>query len=129
MLTGWTDGGTLGQLRRGGELYGGQLWQLKGRIYDAAIQAIRGIAFLHGKDTVHTDVKPDNMLLCRDGTLKLQNVALLAGGGYTPAYAAPEQRHGKRAVPASDLYSWAVSVVELLRGDRPWREGDRYCFP
>ena len=44
-------------------------------------------------------------------------------GGYTPAYCSREQYFGKTLTRRTDIYSWAVSVLEMYLGQRPWRDG------
>ncbi len=44
-------------------------------------------------------------------------------GGYTPAYCSPEQFSGKDLTRRTDLYSWALSVLEMYLGGRPWKNG------
>ena len=81
--------------------------------------------------TVHRDVKPENIWLCEDGTVKLMDfgIARLMGPGRfattglqmgTAYYMAPEQLKGQESVEASaDQYSVAVVLYELLTGDLP----------
>jgi serine/threonine protein kinase len=44
-------------------------------------------------------------------------------GGYTPAYCSREQYFGKTLTRRTAIYSWAVSVLEMYLGQRPWRDG------
>ncbi|MDR1297800.1 MAG: protein kinase, partial [Deltaproteobacteria bacterium] len=45
------------------------------------------------------------------------------GGGYTPAYCSMEQMDGQKLTRRTDIYSWAVSVMEMFLGSRPWTNG------
>jgi WD40 repeat protein len=91
-----------------------------------AIQFAWGLHHAHEHGLVHTDIKPANVMLTGDGTVKvtdfgLANVAQLAGksGICTPEYASPEQLEGKTLSSASDVWSYACSVLEMFRGHYP----------
>jgi serine/threonine protein kinase len=97
-----------------------------------AAQACRGLAHAHAAGLVHRDVKPQNLLLHRDGTLKVADfgIARLAEGTAltqagtvlgTAAYLAPEQALGENATPAADVYSLAAVLYELLTGRPPYQ--------
>ena len=53
------------------------------------------------------------------------NATLVApgGGGMTPAYCSPEQAAHQKLTHRTDIYSWAVSVLEMYLGDKPWAHG------
>ena len=120
------EGGTLAQWCARDEL------QNAGRtaaIVELALQAARGLAAAHAEGLLHRDVKPGNMLIGRDGRLRIADFGLASDASDdessgdthavgTPAYMAPEQRAG-HATHASDQYAWAVSVHEILTGVRP----------
>ena len=98
-----------------------------------AHQAARGLAFAHEQGIVHRDVKPQNVLVDREGVAKVTDFgiarALDGEEGLTETgtvlgttdYIAPEQAVGGRADERSDQYSLGVLLYELLTGDVPYR--------
>src|SRR5439155_20923256 len=85
----------------------------------------------HAEDMVHRDVKPANLLLDTNGTLKVADfgIATLASEASltqtgqvvgTAAYLSPEQALGRPTTAASDRYALAVVAYELLTGRRPF---------
>jgi serine/threonine protein kinase len=95
----------------------------------------RSLAYAHAREVVHRDVKPTNILVTEDGTLKLSDFGiarLLEGDDAitltrtgtsvgTPAYMAPEQSMGKVSDQRADIYSLGIVFYELLTGQRPFK--------
>jgi len=130
------DGGSLADWIRGGRLYeGGERASLE-RILDIAIQSAWGLAHAHARGLVHQDVKPANILMTKEGAARVTDFGLAAAGssvayrGMTPAYCSPEQAAGGRLTPMTDLWSWAVSVLEMFTGEASWSSGQvaRYAL-
>ena len=144
----WMENGSLENRIQDGTLYKGSNAEVQERLLDIAIQYARGLYYAHESGLIHQDVKPDNVLLTNDWQAKAADFGLAkaraalnipadnttvsedAGathvapsGGYTPAYCSMEQMEGKPLTRRTDIYSWAVSVLEMYHGSRPWTNG------
>ncbi|MET9314783.1 protein kinase [Kribbella sp. NPDC003505] len=98
-------------------------------------QVARGLAAAHRHGIVHRDIKPDNLLIDVDGSVKIADfgIAHSPGGTITPAssglilgtslYLAPERALGQPATPATDVYALGCVLYQLLTG-RPPFEGE-----
>ena len=106
------------------------------------VEVARGLAAVHAAGVVHRDVKPDNIIVGRDGRARLGDFGLARSGGAapsspppelrlatgtpattlagTPAYLAPEVARGEPAGEASDQFSFGVTAYEVLAGARPF---------
>ena len=113
------------------------------RVLDISIQFAWGLQYAHEKGLIHQDVKPANVLMTPDGTAKVTDFGLakaratageaLAGdkqksilvstGGMTPAYCSPEQANKEPLSRKTDIWSWAVSVLEMFVGEVCWQSG------
>jgi tRNA A-37 threonylcarbamoyl transferase component Bud32 len=93
-------------------------------------QLLGALAYAHEKGVVHRDMKPSNVFVLRDGTIKVVDFGLarieasnLTETGTllgTPAYMSPEQFLGLPADARSDIFSVGVMLYQMLTGDRPF---------
>lgn len=101
------------------------------RAAEVVAQAADAIAAAHAIGIVHRDVKPANLLVTPDGTVKITDFGIARAGDSaaitqtgqiigTPHYISPEQAEGKPATPASDIYALGVVLYECLAGERPF---------
>lgn len=96
-------------------------------------QVLEGLDAMHARGLVHRDLKPGNLLVLEDGSVKILDFGLardlsssehLTGTGVflgTPLYLAPDQALAQRPDPRDDLYSLGVIAYELLVGSHPFR--------
>ena len=123
------EGETLSKLLSRGPLAPAEALPLLDQLLDA-------LGYAHGRGVVHRDVKPDNVFVTADGTLKLADFgiarvdtgatrATVAGSVLgTPGYMSPEQARGSEVDGRSDLFSVGVIAYEMLAGSNPFGSGD-----
>lgn len=98
-------------------------------------QILRALIHAHSKNIVHCDIKPQNIMLLPDGSLKLADFGIariidskhnresnMAVG--TVYYISPEQASGRKIGPGSDIYSLGVMMYEMATGRLPFSASD-----
>jgi len=94
-----------------------------------AIQAAEGIAEAHRKGIIHRDIKPQNIIISKDGKVKVADfgIAKAASGDSmnqdvigSAHYIAPEQAKTGEADARSDLYSLGITMYEMITGRLPY---------
>ncbi|MDX3064294.1 serine/threonine-protein kinase [Streptomyces clavifer] len=117
----------------------GDLLEDRGKVHPEQVariagQAAAGLAAAHRQGIVHRDIKPGNLMLDADGSVKIgdfgiaqfvddPSTALTTAGHIvgTSLYLAPERALGRTADSASDMYSLGCVVYQLLVGQPPFR--------
>ncbi len=136
------EGGSLHDWIRDRRLYEGGPNAALARILDVAIQFAWGLDYAHERGLVHQDVKPHNVMMTPDGSAKVTDFGLarsrattagvaavpggtllVSSGGMTPAYCSPEQAARQPLTRRTDVWSWAVSVLEMFTGEVTWASG------
>jgi eukaryotic-like serine/threonine-protein kinase len=95
-----------------------------------ASQVCAALAVAHGYDIIHRDIKPHNIVLAPDGTVKVMDFGIARAGNTTMTqtgsvlgtahYVSPEQAQGRPLGPGSDLYSLGIVLYELTTGQLPF---------
>jgi serine/threonine protein phosphatase PrpC len=99
-----------------------------------AIKLARAVAALHRADIIHRDIKPDNVILEREGSLKLIDLGVVRVPGLedfppenipgTPGYMAPEMFGGEPGNEATDIYALGVTMFRAFTGEFPYGNPD-----
>jgi predicted Ser/Thr protein kinase len=98
-------------------------------VVQIARQICRGLDYAHSNGIIHRDVKPANIMITANGTVKIMDFGIAKSGGQvtntgqvlgTPNYMAPEQVKGRPLDGRSDLFSLGVILYEMLTGEKPF---------
>ena len=104
-----------------------------------ADQVLAALSYAHKQNIIHRDIKPANMMLTPEGVVKLMDFGIarsstngsLTSTGTTLGslnYMPPEQVRGEAADARSDIYSFGVSLYEMLTGKLPFRGDSQYSL-
>ena len=104
---------------------------------NVALHTLRGLVAAHTKGIIHRDIKPGNILVTGDGTMKVSDFGLasmaflptVTAQGMvlgTPAYMSPEQIRHEEIDQRSDLFSLGATLLEVLTGNRLF-DGNSYA--
>lgn len=139
----YVEGGSLKDWIEEKKLYEGDLEKALERMLDIAIQFSWGLHYAHEEGLVHQDVKPANVMMTSDGTVKItdfglakaraaagesiagmsQKTVLVSSGDMTPAYCSPEQARGEKLSRRTDIWSWGLSILHMFTGGVTWMAG------
>lgn len=135
------EAGRKAEWMRGGKYFlvmefvdGGSLYHLKNEakkiplefVYYIALEILKGLSYAHKKGVLHRDLSPSNILISREGEVKISDfgIAQLSDPSQAtqgikgkPAYMSPEQKEGRGLSESSDLYSLALVLYELMTGE------------
>ena len=111
----------------------------EGEAVDLAIKVCDALEYLHANGIAHRDLKPQNIMICADGSMRLFDFGIarvetarrLTFVGLTPTlgtpdYISPEQVRGKRGDGRSDIYSLGAILYEMVTGAAPFQGESPY---
>ncbi|NBC18450.1 MAG: protein kinase, partial [Bacteroidetes bacterium] len=125
----YVDGDTLADVL---EAQGALPWKTALRIYNQLLEAFD---YAHARGIIHRDIKPRNIMLTADETVKVmdfglakfylkQDVTQTAGVSGTLCYMSPEQIRGAKLDQRSDLFSLGLTLYEMVSGQLPFDRHD-----
>ena len=105
---------------------------------DIIVQAARGLEYAWRNGMVHRDIKPDNLLMTKDGVVKIADLGLAREASHanaarlthagtvvgTPYYVSPEQVRDENVDTRADIYSLGVTFYQLVTGELPFKGCD-----
>ncbi|OJT10437.1 MAP kinase kinase skh1/pek1 [Trametes pubescens] len=126
VLIDYCEGGSLESVGKRMREIGGRVGEkVAGRLAEGILQ---GLAYLHSRKTIHRDIKPPNILLTREGVVKLCDFGVSGelinsvAGTFTGTslYMAPERLSGVEYTIRSDVWSTGISLLELVTNRFPF---------
>lgn len=127
LVTEYVPGSTLEQLLKSATTFSEE------DAFTLALALCDALEYLHARGIVHRDIKPGNVIVARDGGIRLLDFGLsnshrlrrVTFAGFSPAmgtpeYMSPEQAKGGRGDQRSDIYSLGAVLYEMLTGQPPF---------
>lgn len=104
-------------------------------VIDFSMQILAALSHIHSKGIVHCDIKPHNILLMKNGKIKITDFGIARMPGVIPDlppdravgtvyYVSPEQAEGKVLDHRSDLYSLGIMMYQMASGRLPFESSD-----
>jgi serine/threonine-protein kinase len=106
-----------------------------------ASRICEALEYMHKNGVIHRDMKPQNIMLCNDGSIRIMDFGIARAQGArrltfvgftptmgTPDYMAPEQVRGSRGDERTDIYSLGAILYEMVTGEPPFGGDSAYVI-